>query len=325
MRRRDLIALLGGAAMARPLTAHAQPAGRIRQIGVLMGAQRIAPYSDYLAPFVRRLDELGWAEGSTVHIEVRWWDGDPEQLRRGATELLALKPDVVVTYSNFALAAIRPLLGAVPAVFTAVGDPVGSGFVTSLAHPGGNITGFPSVEPAMGGKWVELLREAVPGINRVLALYEPGNPANEGMWGSIQQAAARFGIEAVGGGVHDAGEIERAVSAFAALPGGGVIDVPSATTNVNDGLILSLERRYRLPVASISIQGGHLLGYGSGNADGMRRAAEYVDRILRGAKPADLPVQEPTKFILTVNLKTAKAIGLIIPESFLLLADQVIE
>jgi putative tryptophan/tyrosine transport system substrate-binding protein len=322
MRRRQFITLLGGAAVAWPFAARAQQAGRVRRIGALIGDPPNDPiYKGWVFAFTERLEALGWTEGRNVHVEVRWWEGE---LQRQAAELLALKPDVMVAVSNPALAAIQPILGPVPAVFAAVGDPVGSGFVASLAHPGGNITGFEAAQPSMLGKWVELLKEAVPGVKRILALYQPEISANVEYWHVIEQAAARLGIEPVAGPVHDAAEIEHTVSDFAAEPNGGMIAVPNVINNVHRDILISLEQRYRLPTVHQSAD-DFLFAYMPDIRDAMRHAAEYVDRILKGEKPADLPVQAPTRFILTVNLRTAKALGLTMPQTLLATADEVIE
>jgi len=323
--RRQFISVLGGAAVAWPCARLAEAQDRLRQVGVLMG---VAPnntiFTGFLAAFAQQLGALGWTEGRNVHVEVRWWGGDPEQLQRAAAELLALKPDVVVPFANLALAAIKPMLGSVPAVFAAVGDPVGSGFVSSLARPGGNITGFLAIEPEISGKWVELLKEAVPGVKRVLALYDPEISADVSMWHSIEQAAQRLGIEPVAGAVRDEDGIERAVSAFATRPDGAMIAVPAPINNIHRDLLISLEQRYRLPTVHQNAD-GFLLAYYPDITETMRHAAEYVDRVLKGEKPGDLPVQVPTRYYLTVNLKTAKALGLSLPPTLLARADVVIE
>jgi putative ABC transport system substrate-binding protein len=328
MRRREFITLLGGAAAAWPHVTFAQAQDGVRHIGVLMGTDANAGSTAYVAAFRRRLQDLGWIEGHKARIDVRWWNGDPKQLARVAEELLGSRPDIVVPFTNLALAVVKPMLANTPTVFVGVGDPVGSGFVASLARPGGNITGFISNEPAMGGKWLEILKETAPGIKRVLTLYHPETPIHQEWWQQIDAAAPRIGVEAVAGGVHDADEIERAISAFAATPDGGVISLPHATTNVHHALIISLERRFRLP----SVHGpaehareGALIAYGPDYAESFRQAAEYVDRVLRGEKPSNLPVQAQTKFELVINLKTAKALSLTVPPTLLTRADEVIE
>jgi putative ABC transport system substrate-binding protein len=322
MRRREFITLISRTAAAWPLAARAQQPEQLRRIGVLMSvAPNDAISTSWFIAFVQRLEAFGWKERRNVHVEVRWGD---RELQSGAAELLALKPDVVVAFSNLAMAAIKPMLGAVPLVFAGVGDPVGSGFVSSLARPGGNITGFLAVEPDLIGKWVELLKEAVPRIKRVLALYMPEISANVAMWRSIEQAAHRLGIEPVAGAVHDRDGIERVISDFSKEPDGGIVAVPNPINNVQRDMLILLEQRYRLPTVHQSAD-GFLLAYFADMAESMRQAAGYVDRVLKGEKPSDLPVQAPTRYFLTVNLKTAKALGLVIPESFLLRADELIE
>jgi putative ABC transport system substrate-binding protein len=236
---------------------------------------------------------------------------------------MAQKPDLVVPYGNLALATVKPLVGRVPVVFVGVGDPVGSGFVSNLARPGGTVTGFLSLDADVGGKWAGLLHEAVPGVTRMLALYEPENPSNVAMWLAVGQAALHYGIDAVAGPVHNSGEIERAVASFAATPGGGMVVIPTAATNVNLALLATLEERYRM--AAITARPAGILSYGPDYADAMRRAAEYADRILKGEYPGDLPVQAPVKYVLTVNLKIAKALDVTIPDPLLIRADEVIE
>src|SRR5215831_15102821 len=328
MRRRAFIKFLGGAATAWPLVGHAQQAEPIRRIVVLMGAAETAWSRGWLTAFSRRLDELGWRESRNVITQVQWWNDQPEQMRVWAAELIARSPDVAVTYTNLALAVLKPIAGSVPIVFVGVGDPVGGGFVSSLARPGGNITGFASHEPSMGGKWLEVLKETAPHITRVLAIMHPETLSHQGMWQSIEEAAPRLAIEAKTGHVHNAAEIERVVTSFAQKPDGGLIVLPHALTVFNASLIIALAHRYRMPdvhaFAEVVAVGG-LVSYGINWNDQFRHAAEYVDRILKGTKPADLPVEQPTKFELVINLKTAKALGLEIPPTVLARADEVIE
>jgi putative tryptophan/tyrosine transport system substrate-binding protein len=326
LKRREFITLLGGA-VAWPLAARAQQ-GPVRRVVVLVGAAETAWSRGWVAAFARRLDELGWREGRNLVTQVQWWNDQPEQMRVWAAELIARSPDVAVTYTNLALAVLKPIAGSVPIVFVGVGDPVGSGFVDSLAHPGGNITGFASHEPSMGGKWLEVLKETAPQIARVLAIVHPDTPASQAQWRSVEEAAPRLAIEATAGNVHNAAEIEQVITSFAQKPNGGLVVLPHALTIFNASAIISLAHRYRMPdvhaLAEAVVAGG-LVSYGI-NWDGQfRRAAEYVDRILKGTKPADLPVEQPTKFELVVNLKTAKTIGLEIPPLLLARADQVIE
>jgi putative tryptophan/tyrosine transport system substrate-binding protein len=328
MRRREFITLLGGAAAAWPLAARAQQAEPIRRIVVLMGAAETPSSRGWLAAFMGRLDQLGWRESRNLFTQVQWWNDHPEQMRVWAAELVARSPDVAVTYTNLALAVLKPVAGSVPIVFVGVGDPVGGGFVASLARPGGNITGFASHEPSLAGKWLELLKETAPHITRVLAIMHPETVSHQGMWQSMEQAASRLAIETTAGGVHNTAEIERVIASFAQKPNGGLVVLPHALTVFNASVIIALARRYRLPdvhALAEAVALGGLVSYGISWHDQFRRAAEYVDRILKGAKPAELPVEQPTKFEFVINLKTAKALGLTVPPSLLATADEVIE
>jgi len=324
MRRREFIAGLGSAA-AWPLVARAQQFDRVRRVGVLMGGSAAGLQLRMFTAFRRGLDELGWKPERNIGLEVRWGEGSAERIRQAAAELIAWSPDVIFVVNNLTLAAIRPLAGNVPIVFVGVGDPVGSGFVTSLARPGGNITGFESYVASMGAKWLEVLKETAPHITRAIAILHPETAANRDSWQSIQEAAPRLGVEVTVGGVHNAAEIETAFSSFATKPNGGVIVLPHAVTDGNTELMVELQLRYRLPVIHANGNEGALVSYGIDWDDVMGRAPGYVDRILRGAKPADLAVQAPTKFELIINLKTAKAIGVEVPPTMLSRADQVIE
>jgi putative ABC transport system substrate-binding protein len=328
VKRREFITLVGGAAAAWPLATRAQQPGPVRRVVVLMGAAETASSRGWLASFLRRLDGLGWREGRNLFTQVQWWNDQPDQMRAWAAELLARSPDVAVTYTNLALAVLKPIAGSLPIVFVGVGDPVGSGFVASLARPGSNITGFASYEPSMGGKWLEVLKETAPHITRILAIMHPETPAHQAMWQSIEAAAPRLAIEATAGGVHDAAEIERVVSSFAQKPNGGLVVLPHALTVFNALSIVALARRYRVPdvhaLPEIAAVGG-LVCYGLDWNDQFRRAAEYVDRILKGTKPAELPVEQPTKYELVINLKTAKTLGLEVPPTLLARADELIE
>jgi len=259
---------------------------------------------------------------------VRWWTGGLEEMRPIAAQLLSLPPDVVMVFSNLALALFKPLTKNVPVVFVGVGDPVGDGFVTSLSHPGGNITGFAGTDGPIGGKWLEVLKETAPLLTRVMMIYHPETPIHQAFWRSLAEAAPRFGVEATAVGVHDAGEIQRGISAFAVGENRGVIVAPHAITWAHEELIVAQTIRHRLPThfaTDASVVAGGLVCYGHDFQDSFRKTAEYVDRVLRGEKPENLPVQMPTKFKLTLNLKTAKAIGLTVPASFLARADEVIE
>jgi len=325
MRRREFISLVGGAA-AWPLAARAQQGSR--RVAVLMGAAETSSSRDWIAAFLRRLDELGWRDGQNLAVQVQWWNDSPEQMRTRAAELISRSPDVAVTFTNLALEVLKPVAGNVPIVFCGIGDPVGSGFVASLARPGGNITGFASHEPSMGGKWLGVLKEAAPNVIRALVIMHPETPVHQGMWRSVEQIAPRLGIEATAGGVHNAAEIKHVIELFAQKPNGGLIALPQALSVAHAPVIIDLARRYRMPVVyalAETVAAGGLVSYGIYWQDQFRSVADYVDRILKGAKPSDLAVQTPTRFKLVVNLGTAKAIGLTIPETFLLRADEVIE
>ena len=329
LKRREFVSLLGGAAMATwPFAARAQHAEPVRRVVVLMGAAETAWSRGWLRSFLRRLEQLGWREGRNLFAQVQWWNDQPEQIRAWAAELIARSPDVAMTYTNLALAVLKPIAGNVPIVFVGVGDPVGGGFVSSLARPGGNITGFASHEPSMGGKWLEVLRETAPHITRALAIMHPETLSHQAMWQSIQEAAPRLAIEAIAGDVHDAAEIERVIASFAEKPDGGLVVLPHALTIFNASEIITLAHRYRMPdvhALAEAVAAGGLVSYGLNWNDQFRRAAEYVDRILKGTKPGDLPVEQPTKFELVINLKTAKTIGLEIPPPLLTRAAEVIE
>ena len=324
MRRRELIALLA----AWPLAARAQQPGPVRRVVILMGAAETAWPRSWLAAFFRRLDELGWRENRNLVTQVQWWNDQPQQIRVWAAELIARSPDVAVTFTNLALEVLKPIAGDVPIVFTGVGDPVGSGFVANLAHPGGNITGFASHESSLGGKWLEVLKETAPQITRVLAIVELENAASQAQWRSVEDAAQRLAVEATAGNVRNAAEIEQVITSFAQQENGGLVVLPHALTVSNASAIIALAHRYRMPDVywlAEAVAAGGLVSYGINWDDHFRRAAEYVDRILKGTKPADLPVQQPTKFDLIINLKSARAIGLEVPPTLLARADEVIE
>jgi putative ABC transport system substrate-binding protein len=329
MRRREFITLLGGAAAATwPLGARAQQPERVRRIAVLNGT---APTGQNLAAYVaflRRLGELGWTDGRNVRIEVRWANSDPVLMRSYGTELAGHSPDVFLVQSNPALAALRPLAGNTPIVFVHVADPVGSGFVASLARPGSNITGFTNFEPSMGSKWLQTLKQVAPDVSHAAALFHPETPAHLAFWREAEAAAPQVDINMVATGVHDAAEVERAITAVAAQPNGGLVVYPHTVTEVHLRLIIELVGKYRLPAVypfRYHAEAGGLLSYGVDALDLVPRAADYVDRIMRGANPGELPVQAPTKFELIINLKTAKALGLTVPPSLLARADEVIE
>jgi putative tryptophan/tyrosine transport system substrate-binding protein len=328
MRRREFITLIGGAAVAWPLPARAQQAGEIRRIAVLMGTATTELGKSYLATFVQRLEQLGWANGRNARIETRWWTGTLDEMRPVVAELLGVSPDVIMAFSNPAVALLKPTAGKIPIVFVGVGDPIGDGFVTSLARPGGNITGFAGTDGPIGGKWLEVLKETAPHLTRVMMLMHPETPIHQAFWRSLEAAAPRFGVEVTPGGVHNAAEIERTISSFTTRENGGIIVNPHALTWANEDLIISLTLQHRVPThfaTAASVKAGGLVCYGHDFQEALRKTAEYVDRILHGEKPGDLPVQMPTKFRLIVNLKTAKQLGLEVPPTLLARADEVIE
>jgi putative tryptophan/tyrosine transport system substrate-binding protein len=330
MRRREFVRLLGGAAAPAywPLAASAQQSCEIRRIAILMGTATTDLGKSYLAKFLRRLEQLGWADGRNARIETRWWTGTVDEMRPVVGELVAFSPDVIMAFSNPAVGLLKRMTSAIPVVFVGVGDPIGDGFVSSLAHPGGNITGFAGFDGPIGGRWLEVLKETVPRITRVMMIMHPETPIQQAFWRSLQEAAPRFGVEATSGGVHDAAEIERAITSFVTKENGGIIVTPHALTWANEDLIIALTLQHRLPslfATAASVKAGGLVSYGYDYEDTMRKTAEYVDRILRGEKPGDLPVQMPTKFELVINLRTAKALGLDVPPIVLARADEVIE
>jgi putative tryptophan/tyrosine transport system substrate-binding protein len=322
-RRRDLIALLGGAAMW-PVAARAQQGGAMRRIGVLMSVAAEDPEGPVrAAAFAHGLQQLGWSVGGNVRIDYRWGAGDGDRIRRYAAELVALAPDVILATGSATLGPLLQATRIVPIVFVHVPDPVGAGFVDSLPRPGGNATGFTLFEYVISGKWLELLKEIAPRTTRAAVIRDPAITSGIGQWGAIQTAAPSVGVEVSPVNVRDAGEIERAVTAFAHSSNGGIIVTGSALTQVHRDLIVRLAARHKLP--AVFVTGGGLVSYGADIVDQFRRAAGYVDRILRGEKPADLPVQAPTKYELVINLKTAKALGLDMPATVLARADEVIE
>ena len=327
MRRRSFITLLGGAA-AWPLAARAQQPERVRRVGVIAPtAPDDAEAQTRFAALRQGLQRFGWIEGRNLQIDARWGAGDAGAIGSAATELAALAPDVIVA-SGSAAAAILQATRTVPIVFVSVPDPVGSGFVESLAQPGGNATGFIMFEYGLSAKWLELLKEIAPGVTRAAVLRDPAIVAGIGQFAVIQSAASSVGVDVSAINMHDGAEIERAVTAFARRPNGGLILTASALAAIHRDLVVSLAARYKLPAVYITryfVAGGGLVSYGPDFVDQYRRAAEYVDRILKGEKPADLPVQAPTKYELVINLKTAKALGLDVPPTLLARADEVIE
>jgi len=328
MRRREFITLLGGAA-AWPIAVHAQQQGeRIRRIGVLSGSAEDDPDTKiYLAAFLKELQQLGWTDGRNVRIDYRFVAGNPENYPKYAAELVALVPDVILAPGT-SLVAMLQATRTVPIVFPFSADPIGAGLVESLARPGGNATGFISFEYDLCAKWLELLKEIVPGVTRAAVLRDPTAITGIGQLAVIQSVARSVGVDVSPLNVRDAGEIERAVTAFARSSNGGLIVAASTLANVQRNLIVELAARHRLPAVyseRVFPAIGGLVSYGADFEDGFRRAADYVDRILKGEKPADMPVQAPTKYYLVINLKTAKALGLTIPPAVLTRADAVIE
>jgi putative tryptophan/tyrosine transport system substrate-binding protein len=328
MRRREFIVVLGGAAAAWPLATRAQ-AERVRHVGVLMAAAADDPeYQARIMAFLQRLQQLGWADSSNVRVDTRWAT-DPGDLRRHAAELAALAPDVIVAATG--TTTVAPLLQAtriVPIVFVLAIDPVGAGFVASLSRPGGNATGFTMFEYGMSVKWLELLKEIAPRVSRAAVLRDPTIASGIGQFGAVQAAAPSLGVELSPVDMHDEREIERAVTAFARSPNGGLIVTAAPLATRHRDLIIALAARHRLPAVYASrvfVTAGGLIYYGPDLIDQYRRAAGYVDRILKGENPADLPVQAPNRYELAINLKTAQALGLTVPTTVLARADEVIE
>jgi putative tryptophan/tyrosine transport system substrate-binding protein len=328
MKRREFITFVGCAA-TWPLTARAQQDDRIRRIGVLIGTRAEDPDTKARgAALEQALQQLGWTPGRNVRIDYRFAAGDAATSRKQAEELVALAPDVIVSSGSFTTGTILQATHTVPVVFAIAPDPVGSGFVGSLAHPGGNATGFMQFEYGLSGKWLELLKEIAPSVTRAIVLWDPAIPAGIGQFAIIQSVATSAGVDVRPVNLRDAGETERAITAFAQAPNGGLIVTASALSTVHRDLIIALAARHKLPAVHnerLFVTAGGLISYGANFIDQYRRAASYVDRILKGEKPAVLPVQAPNKYELVINLKTAKALGLSIPPAVLARADEVIE
>jgi len=327
MRRREFLGILGGAA-AWPVVSKAQQPERVRNIGMLNILGSDDPEAQARrAVFEQTLQQLGWMVGRDLKIEIRQIGADLDSTRRYAAELIALAPDVIVSIGSISVAPLQQATRTIPIVFMNVPDPVGAGFVESIAHPGGNITGFSNFEYSMSGKWAELLKQIAPNVTRALVFRDPTSAAGIGQFAAVRSVAQSLGVELTPVNVRDTDEIERAVAAFARSGNGGVI-VTAGGTAAHRKLIISLAARYKLPSVypyRYYAEDGGLITYGPNSHDQVRRAAGYVDRILKGEKPADMPVQAPTKYELIVNLKTAKALGLTIPQSLLATADEVIE
>ena len=329
--RRQFITLLGGAAVAWPLAARAQQGERMRRIGALMGfAESDSQAQAYIAAFRDGLQKLGWIEGRNIRIEIRWaTPGDAGPMKQFANELVALEPDLLLSQTTPTTAALLQQTRTIPIIFGNVVDPVGSGFVASFSRPGGNVIGFIVMEPTLAGKWLELLKEIAPRVNRVAFLFNPATATYAEFWlNPFKAAAASIAVEAIVAPVRDRSELESVVAAQAREPNGGLMVMPDSFTDFHRVEITSLAARYRLPAVYayrfFAVLGG-LLSYGVDLSDHFRRAATYADRILKGEKPANLPVQAPTKYDLTINLKTAKALGLDVPPLLQQRADEVIE
>ena len=329
MKRRNFITLLGGAA-AWPVASRGQQPERMRRIGVLVAYAESDPEAQArIAAFRQGLRELGWTEGRNLRMELGWGTGDPDRARTLATELISLAPDVIVAHGTPALTALYRATRTIPVVFVSVIDPVGAGYVQSLAQPGGNITGFSTFEPEIGGKWLELLKEIAPGVSRVAGILDPGFKGFAGVWGAIENMAPRLGLQLTNLPFQaPTDDLESAVARFAQELGGGLIVLPTALNAVQRNRIFSSAARGGLPAMYAfrfyAIDGG-LMSYGIDTVDLFRRSAFYVDRILKGEKPADLPVQAPTKFEMVINLKTARALGLNVSPMLLARADEVVE
>ena len=329
MRRRELITLLGGAAIVWPLAVRAQQPEQVRRVGVLLSdAQEDADGQTRLTAFVQTLQQLGWTDGRNVRIDTRWVAAEADRYRKYAVELVALAPDVILASTSPVVAALQLATRTVPIVFANVVDPVGAGFVANLAHPGGNITGFALFEYGISGKWLALLKEMAPNVTRAAVLRDPSTAAGAGQLGAIQAIAPSLDIELTPLDVRDESELEGAVALFARKPNGGIIVTASANARVNRQQVTALIARHRLPAVyafPYFANVGGLMCYGPNSIQQFRFAADYVNRILKGEKPADLPVQAPAQYELVINLKTAKALGLTVPPSLLARVDAVIE
>ena len=328
MKRREFITLLGGAAASWPLAGRAQQNEPLRRIGVLMTTADDREGQRRLSAFREGLEKRGWAEGKNISIEVNWSVSDAERARSVVDELIGRAPELILTSGTPATSAVHRARPAIPVIFTVVSEPIEQGFVQSLAHPGGNMTGFANLEPSLGGKWIELLKEIAPDVTRVAIMFNPqAAPAAIVMSRSADEAAEKLAIELVRSPVHNPAEIESAITRLRRQTDGFIM-LPDTSLNIHRKLIVELASRYQLPAVypfSYLVTEGGLASYGIDLADSFRQAAGYVDRIFHGEKPADLPVQQPTKFDLAINLKTAKALGLNVPSTLLARADEVIE
>ena len=330
MQRRDFIKVVAGSAVAWPLAVWAQQPDRVRRIGVLMSAlESDSEYHVYVSDFRKELQKLGWAEGRNLRIDYRWGALNAESRQRFAIELVAMQPDLILSQNTPTTASLRQQTRTIPIVFVAASDPIGSGFVANFPHPGGNVTGFITMETTIASKWLGLLKEIAPRINRVAFLFNPATATFfEYYLNPLKVAAQSFGVEVVVAPAHDVSELESVIAAQAREPNGGLVTVPDTFLNVHRKEVTSLAARYRLPAIypyRYYSEVGGLIYYGPEPGDPYRRAASYVDRILKGEKPSDLPVQAPTKYELVINLKTAKSLGLTVPPQLLARADEVIE
>jgi putative tryptophan/tyrosine transport system substrate-binding protein len=328
MKRREFIGLIGGAATVWPLAARSQQDPHIKLIGVLSSSAATPALKARLEVFLQAMLQLGWSAGRNARFDIRWGEGDPDIIRKQTEELVALAPDIIFVSGSSALAPLQQATRKVPIVFTTVVDPVGAGYVASLAQPGGNITGFMLFEYGISGKWLEMLKQILPGMKRTAVLRDPAIASGIGQFAIIQSVAPSLGVDVIPFGVATATEIERSITTFAGAQNGGLILTASALSVTHGDLIIELTARHKLPAIYTTrdyvVRGG-LISYGPDLIDQQKRAASYVDRILKGEKPADLPVQAPTKYELVINLKTAKALGLTMPATLLAHADEVIE
>jgi putative tryptophan/tyrosine transport system substrate-binding protein len=331
LNRRELILALGGTAAGWPLAARAQQPGRIRRIGVLMGIAESDPTrQSFVSAFTQSLADLGWRDGDNIRIDYRWGAGDNDRIRSFARELVELQPDLIVAHTTPVVAALKQQNRTIPIVFIQVSDPIGSGFIAGFAEPGGNITGFTNLESSMSSKLMELLKEIAPGISRIALMFNPETAPAGGSYflRPVEAAAPALKVKIIPAPVHNATEIDTAITALVREPGAGLIVMPDVFVLAHREQILALAEQHRLPAAyayRLFAASGGLMSYGTDLADLFGRAAPYVDRILKGAKPGELPVQQPIKFELVINLRTAKALGLDIPDKLLALADEVIE
>jgi putative tryptophan/tyrosine transport system substrate-binding protein len=329
MRRRDFINVIVGSAALLPLAVRAQQPDKVRLVGILMGFEKSDPVAQSIAGIFRStLSKLGWTNGRNVRIELRWAGPDPDRINSLAKELADLQPDAILGQTTPVVKALAREMPTSPIVFVTVSDPIGSGFTTNFARPGGNITGFTVDDAAEGGKWVELLKQIAPATARMTVLFNPAGPPLQFFMPSIQTAASSFNVQVNVATIHAKDEIEDAIAGQARDPGGSLIVMPNAFNTANRDLIIELAARYSVPAiyfSAYSAQSGGLMSYGSDYAEQSRQAAGYIDRILKGTKPSELPVQAPTKFEFVINLKTANALGLTVPDKMLALADEVIE